>query len=353
MTRALLICAVLAGATLLLTTGRMPLALASAEISKEAPTFELPDLGGEKRRLTDYRGKITVITFISAKCPVSSDYNERIATLGRELGKRGVAFLAINANSDETLEIIREHSRSNGFTFPVLRDADGKVADAYGAVRTPETYIVDQKGILRYHGRIDNARKIGDVKRADLNEAALELLAGKPVSIAETKAFGCLIVRDEAHKATSQKQPAAVATKVDLIKPAGLTKMLQESKGRVLLINFWATWCGPCIAEFHEFVAFDEKYRSQGLRVVGISADEVSDLHSKVIPFVREKNARFDVFLQDVDDPQIMIDLIDKNWEGALPATFLYDRAGKLTFVRYGIIDREQMTLVIEKALKG
>ena len=48
-----------------------------------------------------------------------------------------------------------------------------------------------------------------------------------------------------------------------------------------------------------------------------------------------------------------MIDLIDKNWEGALPATFVYDRTGKLTFVRYGIIDREQMTLVIEKALKG
>jgi peroxiredoxin len=345
--------AALAGATMLLTIDRTPVAHAAAEITREAPAFELPDLSGQRRKLTDYRGQVTVITFISAKCPVSSDYNERIANLGRELGKRGVAFLAINANSDETLDIIRDHARTFGFTFPVLRDADGKVADAYGAVRTPEAYVVDQKGVLRYHGRIDNARKIADVKRSDLHEAVLELLAGKAVSIPETKAFGCLIVRDEAHEAAPQKQPAAAAAKVDLLKPAGLTRMLQESKGRVLLINFWATWCGPCVAEFHEFVAFDEKYRSQGLRVVGISADEVSDLQSKVVPFVKEKNARFDIFVQDVDDPQVMIDLIDKNWEGALPATFVYDRTGKLTFVRYGIIDREQMTLVIEKALKG
>lgn len=321
-------------------------------IDRPAPGFALKDLNGRNHSLSDYRGRITVVTFLASKCPVSNDYNGRIASLSADFGRRGVAFLAINANIDEQVSVISEHAHANGFTFPILKDDKGTVMKAYGAVRTPEVFVVDARGLMRYHGRIDNSRKVEGIKRHDLSEALNELLSGKAVSVPETKAFGCPIVREEAPAGTaavgSQK---AVGGKVELIKPAGLTRLLQESRGRVLLLNFWATWCGPCVAEFHEFVAFDEKYRAKGLRVVGISADEVSELQSKVVPFVKEKNVRFDIFVQDVEDPQTMIDLIDKNWEGALPATFVYDRSGKLAFQRYGIIDREQMTLVLEKAL--
>ncbi len=323
-----------------------------ATIDTPAPEFSLQDLKGRTHSLADYRGRIAVVTFLSAKCPVSNDYNSRIQTVVKEYGHRGVAFIAINASSDEAGELIRKHAETNGFTFPILKDITGEVAGSYGAVRTPEVYVIDAKGMLRYHGRIDNSREPARVRRRDLNNALDELLAGKAVSVPETNAFGCLIVRTAAGVTPIAKATIGGSGKVELIKPAGFTQLLKEAKGKVLLINFWATWCSPCVAEFPEFVAFDEKYRSQGLRVIGISADEVSDLESKVVPFVKEMKVRFDIFVQDVEDPQIMIDLIDKKWEGALPATFIYDRQGTLTFVRYGIIDRHDVTLAIEAALK-
>lgn len=145
---------------------------------------------------------------------------------------------------------------------------------------------------------------------------------------------------------------AAPRRKVALIKPLGYPKLVADTKGKVLIVNFWATWCAPCVAEFPEFVALDLKYRTKGVRFVGISADEVTDLQSKVLPFVKAHKVQFDIFVQDVADPQQMMDLVDKQWEGALPATFVYDRQGKLSFVRYGIIDRDQLIQVIENALK-
>jgi peroxiredoxin len=89
------------------------------------------------------------------------------------------------------------------------------------------------------------------------------------------------------------------------------------------------------------------------VRFVGISADDVSDLQLKVVPFVKERKVKFDIFIQDVEDPQEMIDVVDKKWGGELPATFVYDRQGKLVFTRFGIIDRDQLIQAIENALKS
>ncbi|MGH9833978.1 MAG: TlpA family protein disulfide reductase, partial [Blastocatellia bacterium] len=153
--------------------------------------------------------------------------------------------------------------------------------------------------------------------------------------------------------AAAKKSTApAAAPQVALLKPEDFNKFKDAANGKVLVINFWATWCGPCIAEFPEFVALDRKYRAKGVKIVGISADEVTDIKRKVIPFIRRQKVRFDIVVQETDDPQQMIDAVYKEWAGELPATFIYDKQGNLTYKHLGIINRDELVAEIEKALK-
>ena len=101
-----------------------------------------------------------------------------------------------------------------------------------------------------------------------------------------------------------------------------------------------------------EFVKLDAEYRSKGVRTIAISADDTTDLNTLVMRFVREKKLVFPVYVQDTDDPQEMIDQINKDWPGTLPATFVYDKQGQLVLSRFGIIDREQLLTTIQDALK-
>ncbi|MEO6726691.1 MAG: redoxin domain-containing protein [Blastocatellia bacterium] len=326
---------------------------ATLAIGVAAPEFELKDLSGKSRALKSYRGKPVVITFISARCPISKMYQDRIRAVADDYAKQGVAFLAINANADESIAEVRTHAAQNNLSFTILKDNRNVVADAYAAERTPTVYVVDKDGVLRYQGRIDNSQNVRLVKRNDLRAALDELLAGKAISQPETKAMGCVIKR----MSQSQTAKATTAIKmpdpnVSLLKPAAFPNLVKQSAGKVLIVNFWATWCGPCVAEFPEFVKLDQTYRDKGVRFVHISADDSTDLKSKVIPFLKEQKAQSDQFLQDTDDPQEMIDIVFKEWSGALPATFVYDKMGKMVFHQFGIVDRNQMIELIEKTLK-
>lgn len=161
--------------------------------------------------------------------------------------------------------------------------------------------------------------------------------------------------KSTATKPAAMKKPPAVsdAPTVAALKPADFNKFKDAANGKVLVINFWATWCGPCIAEFPEFVTLDAKYRDKGVKVVGVTVDDPSDVKPKVIPFIKKHKVKFDIVLQETDDPQEMMDVINKDWPGGvLPATFVYDKQGKLAYSRFGIIDRDLLVAEIEKALK-
>src|SRR5262249_14181931 len=175
------------------------------------PEFTLADLNGKTHSLKDYRGKTVVVSFISARCPISNAYKDRIRAFADEYAKRDVAFLAINSSADESANEIREHAGKNNFAFTILKDEGNVVADAYAAERTPKVYVIDGEGVLRYQGRIDNSQNPRMVKRNDLREALNEMLAGKPVSVAETKALGCMIKRVQDAKAAPAMPPAKTA----------------------------------------------------------------------------------------------------------------------------------------------
>ena len=134
---------------------------------------------------------------------------------------------------------------------------------------------------------------------------------------------------------SKQSQPS-----IELLRVSGLTTLREHAQGQMLVINFWATWCHGCVAEFPEFVALDEKYGTKGVKVVGISLDSAKDLDSKVRPFVSKAKAMFDIRVPDMDDPQPIIDAVTKEWSGAMPATSIFDGKGKLAYHCFGVIDR-------------
>ncbi len=347
-------------------------ASAALTVGAAAPEFELKDLSGQSHSLKSYRGKPTIVAFVSARCPISNLYKDRIKAVADEYSKRDVNFIGINSSADETVAEVRAHAEENNFSFTVLKDEGNVVADAYAAERTPKVYVIDAEGVLRYRGRIDNSQNIRLVKQNDLRIALDELLAGKPVTVADTQAMGCVIkrVQDLAQSKTAKPAPgkatkpaiakpaaakpaaSAAAINVAPLKPAAYAGMIKKSAGKVIVVNFWATWCGPCVAEFPEFVKLDNEYKAKGsVRFVHITADDMTDL-KKAIAFLKEQKSQADQFIQDTEDPQEMIDAVFKEWSGVLPATFVYDKTGKMVFHRLGIIDRDVLTAEIEKALK-
>ncbi len=167
-------------------------------VGAAAPAFSLPVAGkSEALSLKDEiaKHKLTVVMFISTRCPVSNAYDGRMAALAADYAKKDVAFVGVNANKAEDAAEIAKHAKEHAFPFPVVKDAGNKIADAYGARVTPEIFVVDQKGLVRYHGRIDERKDGKDIKSPDLKDALDALLTGKAPAKPETKAFGCSIKR--------------------------------------------------------------------------------------------------------------------------------------------------------------
>jgi thiol-disulfide isomerase/thioredoxin len=147
--------------------------------------------------------------------------------------------------------------------------------------------------------------------------------------------------------ATVAAQPADVR-QIDL---EGLKKLIQRDPKdtRPLLINFWATWCDSCRDEFPDLVKIDADYRARGLNFVAVSLDDVADIKSKVEPFLKEMNAAMSVVVLNVNDPEPAIHTVDPTWQGDMPATFLYDKDGKVVFKHFGRIKPDELRAAIDK----
>jgi thiol-disulfide isomerase/thioredoxin len=104
-------------------------------------------------------------------------------------------------------------------------------------------------------------------------------------------------------------------------------ELLKDSnKGKVVLVNFWATWCKPCVAEFPELVKLYKDYREKGFELVFISVDVPEDISSKVVPFLEQKGVDFNSYYNNFDKPEDLINYFDKDWQGAIPSSYVYDK---------------------------
>jgi peroxiredoxin len=165
------------------------------KLGSKVTDFNVQDLDGKPVAFSALRGPITVVIFIATQCPVSNGYNQRMNAVYQDYTPKGVKFIFVNANRSEPASEVRDHARRVGFVFPVYKDANNVLADRFDAQVTPESYVIDSAGVIRYHGCIDDSQNESRIRTRGLRLALDAVLAGKPVELAQTKAFGCSIKR--------------------------------------------------------------------------------------------------------------------------------------------------------------
>ncbi len=141
--------------------------------------------------------KATAVLFVSAKCPCSNAYNERIAAFAKKYANNpDVRLVAVYANADETTEEIAAHAKTHRFTMPVLQDAKGLGAKHFGASVTPQAFVLDASHVLRYAGRVDDSREPEGATTHEFSHAIEAVANGNTADVPKsTRAFGCAVVR--------------------------------------------------------------------------------------------------------------------------------------------------------------
>ncbi len=174
--------------------------MANLRIGDKALPFNLPGVDGKNHSLADYAGKnVTVVIFSCNHCPYVRAWEDRMVQIQADYEARGVQLVAINANDaskypDDSFPKMKERARDKHFNFPYLRDESQEVAHSYGAARTPEVFLFDKTGTMRYHGAIDdNYDDPAAVKLKYLRDGLDAVLYGKAPPTADTMPVGCSI----------------------------------------------------------------------------------------------------------------------------------------------------------------
>jgi peroxiredoxin len=335
------------------------LALGSA-----APDFSLPGVDGKTHSLSEYASSpILVVAFTCNHCPIAQMYEQRIQQLATDYKKRGVAVVAIEPNDPAAIRIDELDSSDisdslaemkirtvyKHLTYPYLYDgATQQVTRAYGPQATPHVFIFDQQRHLRYEGRIDNSYRTELVKSQDARSAIDALLAHKDVAVKHTGVFGCSTKWKEkaaAREAALQKleqQPVSV----DLVSKAELTKLRTNPSHQMMLVDFWATWCGSCVVEFADLEDTLRMYSGRDFSLVTVSAN-MPDEKASVLRFLQKHHATSKNLLFSSDDTASLQTAFDPKWDSAVPYTILLSGDGKVLYKKLGPVDMLELRRTI------
>jgi peroxiredoxin len=324
-------------------------------IGAAAPDFNLPGVDGRDYSLKDFaEAKILVVIFTCNHCPTAQAYENRIIKLASDYKDKGVAVVAISPNDPKAVRLdelgytdlsdsfdeMKLRAKEKKFPFPYLYDGDTqKTAIAYGVLATPHVFIFDQARKLRYVGRIDDS-EVKTIKSHDARIAIDALLSGKPVPVEKTRVFGCSTKwaekQEDAKKALVKWDAEPVSLKP--LDEAGVAKLAKNETKKLLLINVWATWCGPCVAELPEFVTMNRMYRRRPFEMVTISLD-APEKDEETLKVLREKHVAATNYRFGVKDRDRFADLLDKDWPGPVPYTLLIAPGGKILYRHGGSVE--------------
>ncbi len=326
-------------------------------IGASAPDFCLPGVDGQTHCLKDYASsKILVVAFICNHCPTSQMYETRIKQLAADYKDKGVALVAIEPNNPEAVRLnemgytdvgdsfedMKIRAAFRQFNFPYLYDGETqKVTTLYGPTATPHIFIFDADRKLRYEGRIDNNTREPLVTVHDARNALDALLAGKPVAVAKTPSIGCStkwLYKEEGRKA----EMAAIEQRPVNLKPVTadeLKALRQNSTGKLLLIDFWATWCGPCRAELPTFETMYRMYGHRAFDLVTVAINYPDEMPG-VLKVLKDEHATNTNLGLASTDLYAQLAAFDPDWNAAVPYTVLIRPGGEIVFkVQGGNVD--------------
>jgi len=333
-------------------------------IGSSAPDFCLPGIDGHTHCLKDYASsKVLVIAFTCNHCPTAQLYESRIKQLAADYRERGVALVAIEPNNPnavrldemgytdvgDSFEEMKTRAAYRHFNFPYLYDGETqKISRAYGPTATPHLFIFDGERRLRYEGRVDNNPREPLVTLKDARNAIDALLADKPVPVAKTPSVGCStkwMYKEEGRK----QELAEIESQPVKIQPASaeeLKLLRQNQTGKLVLVNFWATWCGPC---FKELPDLETTYRMYGHRAFDLVTVSINypDEQPGVLSALRKQHATSRNLLLGSTDIYALMSAFDSEWNAAVPYTMLIRPGGEVVYRRQGEIDPLELRRLI------
>src|SRR5262249_53673125 len=146
--------------------------------------------------------------FLGTECPLAKLYAPRLQELAAQYETKGIGFVAIDSNQQDSLAKIVKFAGDSKIDFPLLKDPGNKVADHFGATRVSEVFLLDEGHVVRYHGAVDDQYTVGALRpqaRTRYLAAAIDqLLAGQPISKPSSEASGCFIGRMNLKPPTGQ-----------------------------------------------------------------------------------------------------------------------------------------------------
>ncbi len=348
----------------------LSLGVASAEVhpilalGSPAPDFALPGVDGQVHKLSDYDSSpVLVVVFTCNHCPIAQMYERRIQQLATDYKNKGVAVVAIQPNDPQAIRIdeldssdvsdtlpeMKIRVQYKHLTYPYLYDGETQqVTRAYGPQATPHVFIFDEQRHLRYEGRMDNSYRTELVKTQDARNAIDALLAHKEVAVKHTGVFGCSTKWKEksADRAAAIEKINEQPISVDMISKDGLAKLSKNPGHQMMLVDFWATWCGSCIVEFADLQNTLRMYGGRDYSMVTVSAN-MPDEKAGVLHFLQKQHATSKNYLFDSQDTASLQTAFDPKWDSAVPYTVLLSADGKVLYKQLGSADLLELKRVI------